>query len=79
MQTKIEAIYQQHIRPLSKEERRKLLAKLAEEFDTGKEKVKLLKKRSLLDLEGLGAEIWSGIDAQEYVEKLRDEWEHRPL
>ncbi len=29
----------------------------------------------LLELEGLGAEIWEGIDAQEYVNALRDEWD----
>ena len=29
------------------------------------------KKRSIMELEGLGAEIWEGIDAQEYVDKLR--------
>jgi len=33
-----------------------------------------LPKRSLLELEGLGAEIWQGVDAQEYVDKLRCEW-----
>jgi hypothetical protein len=27
------------------------------------------------DYYGLGKEIWEGIDAQEYVNKLRDEWE----
>jgi hypothetical protein len=35
-------------------------------------------KRSLLELEGLGADIWSGIDAQAYVDALRDEWDDRP-
>jgi len=34
--------------------------------------------RSLLELEGLGAEIWDGVDAQEYVNELRKEWDHRP-
>lgn len=29
------------------------------------------KTRSLLELEGLGAEIWEGVDAQEYVNELR--------
>ena len=28
----------------------------------------------LLDLEGLGKEIWAGEDAQAYVDRLRDEW-----
>jgi hypothetical protein len=32
----------------------------------------------LSDLRGLGAEIWQGIDAQEYVDRLRDEWDQRP-
>ncbi len=33
---------------------------------------------SILELAGLGAEIWQGIDAQEYVHRLRDEWDTRP-
>jgi hypothetical protein len=33
---------------------------------------------SLLQLAGLGAEIWEGIDAQEYVAGLRSEWDRRP-
>lgn len=36
------------------------------------------KTHSLLELEGLGAELWEGIDAQEYVNELRKEWNHRP-
>lgn len=31
-------------------------------------------KRSILELEGLGKEIWNGIDAQEYVNQERDSW-----
>jgi hypothetical protein len=27
------------------------------------------------DLRGLGKEIWRGVDAQTYVNELRDEWE----
>jgi endonuclease III-like uncharacterized protein len=78
MQTNIEIIYQQHIKPLSKTEQIKLLAKIAEELVTGKEETEPIKnRRSLLELEGLGAEIWEGIDAQEYVNELRNEWEHR--
>jgi hypothetical protein len=34
--------------------------------------------RSLLELEGLGAELWEGLDAQERVNRLRNEWNHRP-
>ena len=31
-------------------------------------------KRSIMELEGLGKEIWQGIDAQEYVDQERDSW-----
>lgn len=32
-------------------------------------------RRSLLELRGLGKELWKGEDAQEYVDRLRKEWE----
>jgi hypothetical protein len=35
-------------------------------------------KHNLLELAGLGAEIWEGIDAQAYINQLRSEWDHRP-
>ncbi len=58
-------------------EQRKEVAKLA--IDTLTEpSVPTEESRSLLELGGLGAEIWQGIDAQEYVNQLRDEWDHRP-
>ncbi|NER39230.1 MAG: hypothetical protein F6J93_35645 [Oscillatoria sp. SIO1A7] len=31
-------------------------------------------KRSILELEGLGKEVWEGIDAQEYVDRERGKW-----
>lgn len=78
MQINIETIYQQHIKSLPAGEQLKLLARMAEELANGKEKTGTPGKRSLLELEGLGAEIWEGIDAQKYVDELRNEWEHRP-
>jgi len=39
---------------------------------------KTTKKHHLIELAGLGAEIWEGIDAQEYVNQLRSEWDERP-
>ena len=30
---------------------------------------------SFLELEGLGKEVWKGIDAQKYVEEERNSWE----
>ena len=78
METNIETIYQRHIKPLSHGEQLKLLARMAEELATNGEKTKPSQKRSIMELHGLGAEIWEGIDAQEYVNNLRDEWENRP-
>lgn len=31
-------------------------------------------KRNLMELEGLGQDIWQGIDAQEYVDIERQSW-----
>lgn len=31
-------------------------------------------RRSLLELQGLGKEVWEGIDAQEYVNQERQVW-----
>lgn len=75
MQMTVEEIYQQ-IKPLPAQERLRLISKISAEL--AEENKERLQKRSLLELEGLGAEIWEGIDAQEYVNELRNEWEHRP-
>jgi len=32
-------------------------------------------KHSILELEGLGADIWKDIDAQKYVQKERESWD----
>lgn len=32
-------------------------------------------RRSIMELEGLGADTWKGIDAQEYVHKERKAWD----
>ncbi len=36
--------------------------------------VKPRPKHSIMELEGLGKEIWEGIDAQEYVNQEREAW-----
>ncbi|MCX7969608.1 MAG: hypothetical protein N3B10_14130 [Armatimonadetes bacterium] len=73
----LEELYEQQIKPRPKDERLKLLAMIAQDL-AAEAKVEEQPKHSLLELEGLGAEIWQGIDAQEYVNELRKEWEHRP-
>jgi hypothetical protein len=71
----VEEIYTRHLASLSKEDRLRLLAmlanSLAEVSPSGD------KRHSLFELEGLGAEIWKGVDAQKYVDDLRNEWEQK--
>lgn len=33
------------------------------------------KKHSILELKGCGKEIWKNVDAQQYVNKLREKWD----
>jgi hypothetical protein len=71
-----EEIYLRYIKELSVAERLRLLEITARDLAmTGQPS---LPKRSLLELEGLGAEIWQGVDPQEYINKLRQEWDDRP-
>ncbi len=58
---------------LTIQERKQLLSVIENSF---KEEIPV-KKHSIMELEGLGAELWEGIDAQEYVNQLRDEWDNR--
>lgn len=74
MQT-AEEIYQQYVKPLPNLEKLRLIAKVSNDLAENETEKP---KRSLLELEGLGKEIWKGVDAQEYVNELRNEWDHRP-
>jgi hypothetical protein len=58
---------------LSRPERKALIKQLIDLMDEPEGK-----QHSILELAGMGAEIWEGIDAQEYVNQLRDEWDERP-
>lgn len=70
----VEELYTQQIRMLPVEARLRLMALIAEELAAQPAEP----LHSILELRGLGKEIWGGIDAQEYVNELRNEWEHRP-
>jgi hypothetical protein len=58
-------------RSLSPEERLQLIRELADQ-PASSEGIPV--KTSVLDLCGLGAEIWEGIDAQTYVDAERSTW-----
>jgi hypothetical protein len=53
------------------QEQRRLLKDLA----TMLSKSKAQPRHSLLELEGLGKEIWQGIDPQQYVDEERNSWD----
>ena len=63
-------IYDEHIKPLPREQRRVLLNILRNELENGDDDGQ---RRSILELHGLGKEIWQGVDPKDYVRKLRDE------
>jgi hypothetical protein len=67
----------EEIRHLSVQDRKQLINLIVETLpDMRQENAPI--RRSITELRGLGKEIWEGIDAQDYVDQLRDEWDHRP-
>lgn len=73
----VEKLYEQHIQSLPAADRLRLVALITQGLaaTVGRD---LPPPHSLLELEGLGAEIWQGIDAQSYVDELRGEWDEHP-
>jgi hypothetical protein len=71
----VEQLYEEQIRSLTPEQKLRLIALIASELAEG---LPQRPKRSIMELHGLGAEIWQGIDAQEYVDQLRSEWDTKP-
>ena len=61
----------ERVRQLDPADQARLLEELAELV---RQHTATRRKRSILELEGLGKEIWEGIDAQEYVRQERAAW-----
>jgi hypothetical protein len=70
--TDLNQIYEQQIKPLPRAVRLQILARIAQDFAVSDEP---RRDRSIMELHGLGAEIWQGIAAQQYVNELRGEWD----
>ncbi len=77
MNATVEQLYQQYIQPIPIAEQLHLIALISQKLAAHSQSI-VQKKHSLLELEGLGAEIWQGVDAQKYVDELRQEWD-KPL
>lgn len=70
----VEDLYQQQIRPLPAAHRLQLISRIAEDLASDVPAA----RRRITELRGLGKEIWQDVDAQQYVDDLRNEWERRP-
>lgn len=70
-----EQLYHKYIESLPISEQLQLIVVISQHVVQHAVTQKKPKTRSLLELEGLGAEIWAGVDAQKYIDELRDEWE----
>ena len=78
--TTIEQLYNYHIKPLSANERLQLVSIITRQLARKNISVEPAEKpkHSIMELHGLGTEIWQGVDAQKYVDELREEWSRRP-
>jgi hypothetical protein len=76
----VEQLYEQHIKTLPAIDKLRLMSMIAQQLVNEPDITEVAEKpkHSLMELHGLGAEIWQGIDAQEYVNQLREEWDNRP-
>lgn len=72
----IDGLYERQIKPLPPADRLRLVEMIAREMAIAAPQPG--KKRSIMELHGLGAELWEGVDAQDHVNELRKEWDHRP-
>lgn len=61
-------------RRLERAEQLKLLQALLGEIgsDVGRDAAK---KRSILELKGLGREVWQGVDVEQYIQEERASWD----
>jgi len=59
---------------LDKSAQKNLIADLTAHLNREPETQPATKKHSVMELQGLGKEIWQGMDAQEYVNRERASW-----
>ena len=74
----VEELYEKYIKHRPSEERIRLVEIAARDLAQPQELMADIPNRSIMELHGLGADIWKGIDAQEHVNELRDEWDSCP-
>lgn len=73
-QETLKEIYEILVKPLPAEERLRLLIMTARDLDAELAATSAQPRHNIMELHGLGKDVWEGIDAQDYINKLRDEW-----
>jgi hypothetical protein len=63
------------VRHMSRAERTQLMHELVDVLNMPAPEEK---RYNTLDFRGIGTELADGTDAQDYVNQLRSEWDHRP-
>lgn len=76
--TNLAELYERYIKPLSSADRLRLVTMTTQDLVQPLEDAPPQIPRRITELHGLGADAWKGIDAEEYVEALRREWDDRP-
>ena len=66
---------QHEVRSLTIEQRKQIIAYLVDSLTEPKSSGK---NRSILEFEGIAAHLANDEDPQDYVNRLRSEWDHRP-
>lgn len=71
MQRAVDRIYRDITR-LSRRDKRSLLTRLMTELTQGTGDTST--RHTILEIQGVGKEIWEGVDGQEYVDGERSSW-----
>jgi hypothetical protein len=64
------------IRALPVDERKRLISLIVDTL-TEPEHTPAPRMHSILEFEGVGADIWGGVDVSTYLNELRDEWDEQ--
>jgi len=69
---RLNELYERHIKRLSTAERIRPIALTADDLVQAPNSSPEPPRRSMMELHGLGSEIWRGVDAQKHINQLRD-------
>jgi hypothetical protein len=59
-----------HFQSLSRADQERLLTDVAQQLQSKSEET-----TSILELQGMGKEIWAGVDVEKYVDQERSSWD----